>query len=266
MKLTVSQIRTIMEWCEGSNILTEAVNPKKIIDTAAGQATNLAKKATMAYLHNAWTQAGSPTDSAEIAKVLKKAGVKSDVVSAVYQTLKVDGTTSSPGASNTSSTATATPMTAKQITQMINKLRTRDAQSLLNHVSKLVKGGDSTTAKTSAKSSQAKGRVEPTIGDISKIANEPKSSSKGGMSAIDDTEVVPAKGINAQRGKQERAPKVAPVKTSAPKAAEPKVVEPEAVSSSPKTQPKEKAALVQPRGVKKEKPALVQPRRVKPSV
>lgn len=285
MKLTGSQIRTIMEWCEGSNILNEAtVNPQKILNSAAAQATNLAKKATMAYLHKAWTDAGSPTDSNEIAKVLKGAGVKAGVVSSVYQTLKIDPAkaTTSSGTSDTIPFDGEQQLTVQQINQMISKLRTRDAQSLLKHVSSLVKGAAGKPATggaagkpatpEKAQSAQPKGRVEPKVGNIENI--DADDTPKSGISAA-DTNVAPVKGINAQRGKQTRTPK----------AVEPKVgnVEPTVSEPSKKTQPKEKAALTQPRGKgekaallqpgriatppeKVEKPAVLKPRRAKPSV
>ena len=283
MKLTGSQIRTIMEWCEGSNIINEAVNPKKIIDTAAAQSPDLAKKATMAYLHKAWTEAGSPTDSAMIANVLKKAGVKPAVVSSVYQTLKVDGATSQTSA------VPGSQVNAAQIKQMIDKLRPRDAQSLLKHVSALVKGGGGAAPKatqpkgTSAPSStgtpkgtstpkatQPKGRIEPKIGDTSKIGaddSDPSIGSSKGFSAVDDVDVKPAKGITAQRGKKAKEPSVKEPKVTAPKTSSPNV-EPQVDAEVPptKSQAKEKAALVQPRGTKKEKPAVLQPRRTRPSV
>lgn len=295
MKLTGSQIRTIMEWCEGSNIINEAVNPKKIIDTAATQSPDLAKKATMAYLHKAWIDAGSPTDSAMIANVLKKAGVKPAVISSVYQTLKVDGATGQ------SSPAPESQMTTAQIKQMIDKLRPRDAQSLLKHVSALVKGGSGAAPKatqpsgtsapsstgtpkgtsapkstgtpkgTSApKASQPKGRIEPKIGDTSKIGaddSDPSIGSSKGFSAVDDVDVKPAKGITAQRGKKAKEPSVKEPKVTAPKTSSPNV-EPQVDAEVPptKSQAKEKAALVQPRGTKKEKPAVLQPRRTRPSV
>lgn len=276
MKLTGSQIRTIMEWCEGSNILNEAtVNPQKILNSAAAQASNLAKKATMAYLHKAWTDAGSPTDSNEIAKVLKGAGVKAGVVSSVYQTLKINPAkaTTSSGTSDTIPFDGEQQLTVQQINQMISKLRTRDAQSLLKHVSGLVKGAAGKPATPGkAQSAQPKGRVEPKVGNIENI--DADDTPKSGISAA-DTNVAPVKGINAQRGKQTRTPK----------AVEPKVgnVEPTVSEPSKKTQPKEKAALTQPRGKgekaallqpgriatppeKVEKPAVLKPRRAKPSV
>lgn len=318
MKLTGSQIRTIMEWCEGSNIINEAVNPKKIIDTAASQSPDLAKKATMAYLHKAWVDAGSPTDSAMIANVLKKAGVKPAVISSVYQTLKVDGATSQ------GTPAPESQVSAAQIKQMIDKLRPRDAQSLLKHVSALVKGGSGSAPKatqpngtpapsstgtpkgtsapkatqpkgtsapkstgtpkgTSApsstgtpkgtstpKASQPKGRIEPKIGDTSKIGaddSDPSIGSSKGFSAVDDVDVKPAKGITAQRGKKAKEPSVKEPKVTAPKTSSPNV-EPQVDAEVPptKSQAKEKAALVQPRGTKKEKPAVLQPRRTRPSV
>lgn len=280
MKLTGSQIRTIMEWCEGSNIINEAVNPKKIIDTAATQSPDLAKKATMAYLHKAWIDAGSPTDSAMIANVLKKAGVKPAVISSVYQTLKVDGATSQPTA------APESQVTAAHIKQMIDKLRPRDAQSLLKHVSALVKGGSGAATQPSGtpapkstgtpkgtsapKATQPKGRIEPKIGDTSKIGaddSDPSIGSSKGFSAVDNVDVKPAKGITAQRGKKAKEPSVKEPKVTTPKTSSPKA-EPQVDAEVPptKSQAKEKAALVQPRGTKKEKPAVLQPRRTRPSV
>lgn len=277
MKLSGSQIRNIMDLCEGSIILTEAVKPEKILNSAAAQATNLAKKATMAYLHKAWEDAGRPTNSAAIANVLKKAGVKAGVVSSVYQTLKID---SSPQTTDDTIPFDGGNLTVKQISQMIDKLRTRDAQSLLKHVSKLVNPAAPSQAQPKAKattqpnqvepkSKQPRGKVDPTLGDLNVDSDEKTPSV-----STADTDVTPVKGINAQRGKQTRAPKV--------KAQEPTKVDPVVSEPITQTQPKEKAALTQPKSKKaallrpgkiaqppqpkQETPAVLRPKRPKPSI
>ena len=275
MKLTGSQIRNIMDLCEGSSILTEAVKPEKILNSAAAQATNLAKKATMAYLHKAWEDAGRPTDSTAIANVLKKAGVKAGVVSSVYQTLKID---SSPQATNDTIPFEGDNLTVKQISQMIDKLRTRDAQSLLKHVSKLVNPtapsqtqpkAKPATQASQPKAKQSSGKVEPTLGDLN-VGNDEKVPSV----STSDTDVAPVKGINAQRGKQTRTPKV---KEQEPTKVEPTVSEPMVSAQSKEkaalTQPKSKKAallrpgkIAQPPQPRQEKPAVLRPKRPKPSI
>lgn len=68
----------------GVNVILEGV-----MDWLKTKGHNLTTKITADKLNSAWKKAGSPTDSAEIAKILTGAGVSQDVVDSVYQQLKI---------------------------------------------------------------------------------------------------------------------------------------------------------------------------------
>ena len=76
----------------GSVVLTESgvnVVLEGVMDWLKTKGRNLTTKITADKLNSAWKKAGSPTDSAEIAKILTGAGVSQDVVDSVYQQLKI---------------------------------------------------------------------------------------------------------------------------------------------------------------------------------
>ena len=100
------QIETIIEWCDQSPavILTEGpLDAIKKGAAAAGGALkkgaaavgakaktvgkNLSSKITADKLNKAWIKAGKPTDSNEIANILRQQGVSDQVLAPVYKTL-----------------------------------------------------------------------------------------------------------------------------------------------------------------------------------
>jgi len=64
-----------------------------IWDTVKGKAQqfgkNLTTKITADKLNSAWQSAGSPTDSAEVANLLKQNGVSDDIVNTVFKSMKI---------------------------------------------------------------------------------------------------------------------------------------------------------------------------------
>ena len=63
---------------------------KKGAEWVGKKATNLTTKVTADKLNSAWQKAGSPTDSAEIAKILAAQGVADDVIKQTFQSMKID--------------------------------------------------------------------------------------------------------------------------------------------------------------------------------
>jgi len=75
-------------------------------------------------LNAAWTQAGSPTDSDEIAAILKQAGVGDDVVGKVYTDLKIPA----PGAGAAQDTSA--------VEKLIAQMTAKDKQRLAKYITK----------------------------------------------------------------------------------------------------------------------------------
>jgi hypothetical protein len=75
-------------------------------------------------LNAASTQAGSPTDSDEIAAILKQAGVGDDVVGKVYTDLKIPA----PGAGATQDTSA--------VEKLIAQMTAKDKQRLAKYITK----------------------------------------------------------------------------------------------------------------------------------
>jgi hypothetical protein len=75
-------------------------------------------------LNDAWTAAGSPTDSDEIAAILKQAGVGDDVVGKVYTDLKIPA----PGAGATQDTSA--------VEKLIAQMTAKDKQRLAKYITK----------------------------------------------------------------------------------------------------------------------------------
>lgn len=96
---------------------------------AAKKAGNLTTKVTADKLMSAWKKAGSPTDSNEVAELLKGQGVVDDIVVQVYQSMKLP----QPGAAAQESPAA---MTYKQVADIVTKLTTKDKIRLAKWVEK----------------------------------------------------------------------------------------------------------------------------------
>lgn len=98
-KLSEGQVYMIFNRIAAKEQLTEG--PMDFIKGAAAKGMdklktvgkNLTTKVTADKLNSAWTKAGSPTDSAEVAKVITSAGVGDDVVTQVYTDLKLPSPT-----------------------------------------------------------------------------------------------------------------------------------------------------------------------------
>ncbi len=97
-KLSESQIRSIFYKATANQMLMEG--PWDTIKGAAGKAANWAQtkghnlttKVTADKLKQAWTKAGSPTDSQAVSDILQQNGVSADVVNKVYTDMKIDNT------------------------------------------------------------------------------------------------------------------------------------------------------------------------------
>lgn len=84
---------------------------------------NITNKVTADKLMSAWRSAGKPTDSVQIAELLKQQGVPDAVISKVFKQMKIPMT-------SRKAPATATAMSVKEIVGIVNKLRQRDILSL----------------------------------------------------------------------------------------------------------------------------------------
>ena len=100
------QIETIIEWCDQSPAVILTEGPMDAIKKAGGAVggalkkgaaavgakaakvgKNMTTKVTADKLNSAWKKAGSPTDSDEIAKILRQQGVSDQVLAPVYKQL-----------------------------------------------------------------------------------------------------------------------------------------------------------------------------------
>jgi hypothetical protein len=86
---------------------------------AAQIGKNITTKVTTDKLQSAWKKAGSPTDSEAVAKVLKDAGISDDIISSVYQGMKIPAptpTTANGGAATAAATGEQPPATGGSTT------------------------------------------------------------------------------------------------------------------------------------------------------
>ena len=112
---------------------------------------NLTTKVTADKLMSAWKKAGSPTDSAAVADVLRNAGVSDEVLAPAFKAMKIK--LPKPGAAPAAKDAAKEPeksaeapaaktdkpaapakLDYKAMQAAVAQLRTRDAQSLLKHI------------------------------------------------------------------------------------------------------------------------------------
>jgi hypothetical protein len=105
---------------------------KAIGGAVAGKAQqvghNLTTKVTANKLKSAWTQAGSPTDSNQLAAFLKQQGVADSVVQQVFKSMKIKlAAPKVPGQQ---------PMNIKSLMSIINTLNNRDKKRILTHLHK----------------------------------------------------------------------------------------------------------------------------------
>ena len=126
------QIETLIEWCDDTpEVLTEgpldalkkagsAVGGalKKGASAVAGKAAqvgkNITTKVTADKLNKAWSKAGKPTDSDEIANILRQAGVGDDVLAPIYKQFGAKLPPASKPAEEPAQAKQAQPAQAKQ--------------------------------------------------------------------------------------------------------------------------------------------------------
>ena len=94
-KLSESQIYLIIDKIIQKHKLQEGIMDTlkgaagKAANWASTKGQNLTTKVTADKLLQAWKKAGSPTDSLEVATIIRNAGVSSDVVKQVYSNMKI---------------------------------------------------------------------------------------------------------------------------------------------------------------------------------
>ena len=93
---------------------------------------NLTTKVTADKLNSAWTKAGSPMDSEEVAKVIAGAGVGDDVVKSVYADLKIPAAGSAAGAKEDPQAQSV----YLQVKDQISKLDKKGRQRLTTYLNK----------------------------------------------------------------------------------------------------------------------------------
>ena len=185
------QIETIIEWCDETPavMLTEGpMDAIKKAGSAVGGALkkgaaavgakaakvgkNMTTKVTADKLNSAWKKAGSPTDSDEIAKILRQQGVSDEVLAPVYKQLgatlpaAAEPEAGKPGATGgqtgTPAAGAAAPMDFKGIQQAVAKLSSADAKALVGHIDSLTKStGSQPKAATQGQTAPAAGGQQP---------------------------------------------------------------------------------------------------------
>lgn len=175
--LSTKDIKRIFEWCNGTPSTVLLEGPMDTIKGALGKAgtaisnkasqvgKNLTTKITADKLTSAWKAANSPTDSDQIADILRKAGVSDQVLSAVYKSMKLklppaapsattnsaDKQTLPPGKTSNAAASTASPnvdLDYKALQSAVSQLRSRDAASLVKYIDGLSLGSAKTAAST----------------------------------------------------------------------------------------------------------------------
>ena len=175
-KLTNLQIETLIEWCDDTpEVLTEGpLDALKKAGSAVGGALkkgaaavgakaaqvgkNITTKVTADKLNKAWNKAGKPTDSDEIANILRQAGVSDDVLTPIYKQFgaklppvskpaeKPAATKAQPAqagaepkaqAAQGSGQPAAEPTDFKGIQQAVAKLNPQQKQELIKHIDSL---------------------------------------------------------------------------------------------------------------------------------
>ena len=210
------QIETIIEWCDltPAVMLTEGpMDAIKKAGSAVGGALkkgaaavgakaakvgkNMTTKVTADKLNSAWKKAGSPTDSNEIAKILRQQGVSDEVLAPVYKQLgaklppapvAADPQAGKPGATGgqtgTPAAGAAAPMDFKGIQQAVAKLSSADAKALVTHIDSLTKSTGSqpkaaTQGQTAPAAQPAQANATPTASGQAPAA-KPAAAPKAG--------------------------------------------------------------------------------------
>ena len=161
IQLTSSQVHTIIEQCSNT---PSAVNEgpldaikqgvKKGASAVGKKAStvgrNMTNKVTASKLEAVWKKAGSPTDSNEIAKVLRSAGVPNETIAPAFKKVGVKFTAPSQGDSRPS-------QGNNDIESQINQLTSGEAAELKKYIDKLLarKSGQQSRAADPAPDSPA---------------------------------------------------------------------------------------------------------------
>jgi hypothetical protein len=87
IKLSTNQINEVFHYAANAIILEGVWDTIK--NKAATVGKNLTTKVTADKLNTAWMKAGSPTDSAAVAKILQDAGVDTEIISSVYKSMSL---------------------------------------------------------------------------------------------------------------------------------------------------------------------------------
>lgn len=150
-EFTNRQIKTIIEWCDGTpSMLMEAdpagAEPEKKPGFFSRLGKNLTTKVTADKLEKAWNKAGSPTDSDQVADVMRKAGVSDEILAPIFKSLGVELGQASQGdqaqdAGSADQAQAAGTLDFKTLQAAVAQLRTRDAQSLLKFIDGIDGGG-----------------------------------------------------------------------------------------------------------------------------
>ena len=221
------QIETIIEWCDQTPavVLTEAPMDaiKKAGSAIAKKAKtvgkNITTKVTADKLNKAWKKAGSPTDSNEIAKILRQQGVSDQVLAPVYKQLGAKlppasgmqaGGQPQQGkaqASGQRSTSTA-PMDFKAIQQAVAKISPQDAKELVTHIDSL--SGKKTAAQPQPAPKQgATAQQQPAQGQPAPSQKQPAAQNPKNAAAGDTYEKAKGDIRKVQGGQKPMPPKTA---------------------------------------------------------
>lgn len=235
------QIETIIEWCDETPAVMLTEGPMDAIKKGAGAiggalkkgaaavgakaakvGKNMTTKVTADKLNSAWKKAGSPTDSDEIAKILRQQGVSDDVLAPIYKTLgaklpaapaadagtpgQTGGTTAQPapaGKSGTPAADAGTPrqtgggtqsaatMDFKGIQQAVAKLSPQDAKALVTHIDSLNKSAPAATPNAAAP-------AQNPAQDTAQPAQNAQNTAQGAADA--NAKAAPAANKNAAAG------------------------------------------------------------------
>jgi hypothetical protein len=90
-------------------------------------------KVDASKLEKAWTKAGSPTDSEEVAKILTNAGVDASLISQLYQNMGIEAPT---GTTAPASSTGGQMVNIQDLLAQIMKLSAKDQQAVLAHLKK----------------------------------------------------------------------------------------------------------------------------------
>ncbi len=106
----------------------------KAVDWAKTKGKNLTTKVTADKLNSAWQSAGSPTDSAELAKFLAGQGVSDQVIKQTFQSMKIDISAAPSAAPAKDPKQTATVYA--QIKTDVQKLDKKSQQRIMAYLQK----------------------------------------------------------------------------------------------------------------------------------